>query len=552
MMMLDNGCLGGGLVARALKNEGVEMIFSLSGGHINPIYNGCLAEGIRIIDTRHEQAAVNMAEGWARYTGRPGVAVVTAGPGVVNALPGMAVAAQSGVPLVLIGGRSSLARRDMGAMQDIDQLALLRPLTKWARQVYQVERIPEYVAAAFRQAVAGRPGPVFLEIPVDIMHEEAALQQVRFPTNYYSRLRPCAEEKDIEAAAGLLAAAQRPLILAGSGVFWSGASAELMGFAQSLGIPVYTRNMGRGTFPENHDLAGGFFPIGLMQADVVLILGTRLDWTVGYGRPPLLRMGTKTIQVDLEASEIGQNRPADLGLVGDIRAVLQQLGRCLKPEAMQMEESWPGTIRVLRDAARESAFQGVDPAAALIHPAALCRELAALLPPETLLVVDGGDIAGFAVLTMEAVSPSSLIWIGAFGHLGVGLPFAIAGKLAHPARPVVLLTGDGAFGFSAMEFNTALRHDVPVVTVIANDSGWGQIRRGQRRDYGRTAGVELGPVRYDLMVEALGGSGILVEKLDGLKPALEKALAGGRPACINVKTDPESGFSGMDLPWKIN
>lgn len=552
MQQQDDGVSGGGLVARALKNEGIETIFSLSGGHINPIYNGCLDEGIRIIDTRHEQSAVHMAEGWARYTGKPGVAVVTAGPGVINALPGMAVAAQSGVPLVLIGGRSSLARRDIGAMQDIDQLALLRPLTKWARQVYQAERIPEYVAAAFRQAVTGRPGPVFLEIPVDIMHEKRALEEVRFPAHYYSRSRPCAGEGDIHEAARILAAAKRPLILAGSGVFWSGASAELIAFAEALRIPVYSRNMGRGTFPEDHELAGGFSPIGLMQADVVLIMGTRLDWTAGYGRPPLLKMSTKTIHVDIEAAEIGRNRPATLGIAGDIKAVLQQLRESMRPAAMHMEASWPQTIGVLREAARESALQSVDASAEPIHPALLCRELGSLLPSDTLLVVDGGDIAGFAVLTMQALSPSSLIWIGAFGHLGVGLPFAIAGKAAHPGRPVVLITGDGAFGFSAMEFSTAVRHDLPVVAVIANDGGWGQIRRGQRRDYGRTVGVELGSLRYDHMVKALGGYGASVEKPADLGAALEEALNSGLPSCINVKTSPDTGFSGMDLPWKIN
>lgn len=552
MQQQNDQFLGGGLVARALKNEGVDTIFSLSGGHINPIFNGCAVEGIRIIDTHHEQAAVHMAEGWARYTGRPGVAVATAGPGVVNALPGMAVASQSAVPLVLIGGRSSLARRDMGAMQDMDQLSLMRPLTKWSRQVYQAERIPEYVAAAFREAVTGRPGPVFLEIPIDIMHEKRALEQVRFPESYYCRSRPCAEEKDIATAVELLAEAKRPLILAGGGVFWSDASAALIRFAESRGIPVYTRNMGRGTFPEDHELAGGFFPIGLMQADLVLILGTRLDWTVGYGRPPLLGMGTKTIRVDIEASEIGQNRPATVGLVGDIGAILQQLERSLAPEKMKIEATWAQTIGVMREAARESAFQGASPEAELIHPALLCRELGALLPPEAMVVVDGGDIAGFAVLTMKARSPSSLIWIGAFGHLGIGLPFALAGQLAKPERPVVLLTGDGAFGFSAMELDTAVRHGVPLTVVIANDGGWGQIRRGQRRDYGRTVGVELGMTRYDRIAETLGGEGAYVEKMAELRPALENALASGKPSCINVRTDPDSGFSGMDLPWKIN
>ncbi len=548
----NDGVPGGSLVAKALYNEGVEQIFSLSGGHINPIFDGCLSEGVRIIDTHHEQAAVHMAEGWARYSGKPGVAVVTAGPGVVNALPGMAVAAQSGVPLVLIGGRSSLARRDIGAMQDIDQLELMRPLTKWARQVYQVERIPEYVASAFRQAVSGRPGPVFLEIPVDIMNEKTDPGNVRFPTAYYCTARPCAEGCDIKKAAQILASARRPVILAGSGVFWSGASAELQNFAETLGIPVYTRNMGRGTFPEDHPLAGGFFPIGLMQADAALILGTRLDWTVGYGRPPLLKMSTNTIHVDIEPSEIGQNRPASFGLTGDIKAVLEQLAGELKPEQMQVESNWPDTIKVMREAARESAVQGADPEAEFIHPALLCRELRSLLPNDASLVVDGGDIAGFSVLTMDALSPSSLIWIGAFGHLGVGLPFAIAGKLANPARPVVLITGDGAFGFSAMELATAVRHKIPVITIIANDGGWGQIRRGQRRDYGRTVGVELGSLRFDQIATILGGFGTHVEKLEDLKPALDAAMECGLPACINVRTDPESGFAGMDLPWKIN
>jgi acetolactate synthase I/II/III large subunit len=551
-MQQERDLTGGDLVARSLKSEGVDLIFSLSGGHINPIYNGCLSEGVRIIDTHHEQAAVHMAEGWARYTGRPGVAVVTAGPGVVNALPGMAVAAQSAVPLVLIGGRSSLARRDIGSMQDIDQIELMRPLTKWARSVYQVERIPEYLAAAFRQAVTGRPGPVFLEIPVDIIGEKVGDRKVRYPSDYYSTLRSCAEESDLARAAEMLAAAERPLILAGSGVFWSGASGELLDFAERLGIPVYTRNMGRGTFPEDHRLAGGFFPIGLMQADVVLILGTRLDWTVGYGRPPLLKMAAKTIRVDIEPAEIGQNRPAEIGLVGDIKAILIRLKDCLDGKAMQAEESWPGTIQAMREMARASSSEGADPEAEKIHPALLCLEMRELLPADSSVVVDGGDIAGFAVLTMDALTPSSLIWIGAFGHLGVGLPFALAGKLAQPERPVFMITGDGAYGFSAMEFDTAVRHQIPVISIIANDGGWGQIRRRQKSDFGRTVGVELGITRYDLIAETLGGFGAYVETIKDLKPALEQAIASGLPAVINVRTDPDSGFAGMDLPWKIN
>ncbi|MEW5785150.1 MAG: thiamine pyrophosphate-binding protein, partial [Bacillota bacterium] len=237
---------GGDLIAHALKNEGIDLVFALSGGHINPIFDGCLSEGIRIIDTRHEQGAVHMAEGWARFTGRPGVAVVTAGPGVVNALPGIAVASQSAVPLVVLAGRSSMALRDLGSMQDIDQLELVRPLVKWARSVYQVERLPEYVATAFRQAVTGRPGPVFLEVPIDIINETVGKGGARFPTYYCSRMRPQACPEAVAEAVKLLAESERPLILAGSGVWWSGAATEMMVLAETAGIPVYTRTMARG------------------------------------------------------------------------------------------------------------------------------------------------------------------------------------------------------------------------------------------------------------------------------------------------------------------
>lgn len=552
--MEKNKWHGGDLIARALKKEGVELIFALSGGHINPIFDGCLTEGIRIIDTRHEQGALHMAEGWARFTGRPGVAVVTAGPGVLNALPGIGVASQSAAPVVVIAGRSSLAQRDLGSMQDIDQLELVRPLVKWARSVYQVERLPEYVAAAFRHAVTGRPGPAFLEVPIDIINQEADKSGVIFPTRYYTLMRPHAAGEAVQEAASLLARAERPVILAGGGVWWSGAAAELTAFAEQTGIPVYTRTMARGAIPEDHPLAGGFYPLGLMQADVVLVLGARFDWTSGYGRPPLFSPGMKTIQVDIDAANIGKNRPAAVGLVGDVKAVLGQLAGALRGAALSVDPGWVSTIQTLRAVARDTVAGGAASDAEPIHPARLCRTVREFLPREAAVVVDGGDIAGFAVLTMDALSPASLQWVGAFGHLGVGLPFAIAGKLACPSRPVAVISGDGSFGLSAMEFDTAVRHNIPVVCIISNDCGWGQIRRGQRQAYGRerVTGCELGVKRYDLLVEALGGYGVYVEKLADLKPALEKAFASGLPACINVRTDPEAVFGGMDLPWSIH
>jgi len=546
---------GGNLVARMLKKEGVELIFSLSGGHINPIYDGCLTEKIRIIDTRHEQAAVHMAEGWARFTGQPGVAVVTAGPGVVNALPGIAVAAQSGVPMVVIAGRSSLAMRDLGSMQDIDQLELVRPLVKWARSVYQVERLPEYVATAFRQAKSGRPGPVFLEIPIDIIKSDAAEGvKVRYPTLYCPATRLFACQNAVDEAADLLSKAERPVIIAGSGVWWSGAADELTAFAEMTNIPVYTRTMARGAIPEDHPLAGGFYPLGLMQADLVLILGTRFDWTLGYGRPPLFKAGMKTIQVDIHTEDIGKNRPVDVALPGDVGAVLQQLIAALTGVKMRIDPQWTTNIQTLKSVARDAVNQQAASDDLPLHPARLVSEVQQFLPRDAAVVVDGGDIAGFTVLSMQAYTPGSLQWIGAFGHLGVGLPFALAGKLAFPDRPLVLITGDGSLGLSAMEFDTAVRHNIPIVCVVSNDSGWGQIRRVQRQTYGRdrTIGSDLGLKRYDQIVETLGGFGLYVEEAAEIKPALQKAFDSGKPACVNVRTDPEALFGGMDLPWPIH
>jgi acetolactate synthase I/II/III large subunit len=545
---------GGNLVAKMLKKEGVELIFSLCGGHIFPIYDGCITEGIRVVDTRHEQAAVHMAEGWARFTGKPGVAVVTAGPGLVNALPALAVAAQSAAPLVLIAGRSSLAMRDLGSMQDMDQLDLVKPLTKWARSVYQVERLPEYVATAFRQAQSGRPGPVFLEIPIDIIKQEVAEGvKVRYPELYCPGNRISACEKAVTEAANLLAKAERPLIVAGSGTWWSAAAKELTAFAEKYNIPVYTRMMGRGAIAEDHPLAGGLYPIGLMQSDLVLILGTRLDWVLGYGRPPLFPTSLKMIQVDIHAEDIGKNRPVDVALPGDVKTVLGQLDTALEKLELKADPQWPATIQVLKNMVIDNICQEAGSDTVPIQPARLCAEVQKFMSRDTALVVDGGDIAVFANFSLQALSPAGLQWVGAFGHLGVGLPYAVAGKLANPDRPLILITGDGSLGMSLMEFDTAVRHKVPVVCVVSNDGGWGQIRRAQRRNYSRDRVIctDLGGNRYDRLVEIMGGFGIAVERPEEIGPALEKAFASGKPACVNVMTDPEAACGGMDMPWMI-
>jgi acetolactate synthase-1/2/3 large subunit len=543
---------GGDLVVRALKEEGVKYIFGLSGAHINTIFDACIDFGIRVIDTRHEQAAVNMAEGWARFTGKPGVAVVTAGPGAVNAFPGVSVAMQSGSPVVIIAGRSSLERRDIGAMQDMDQIEVMHPVTKWSRSVYQTKRICEYMTSAFRQAQSGRPGPVFLEIPIDVVEGESHIEQVVWCKDYRTEHRPYGDPLAIEKAAGLLSKAQRPVIVAGGGVWWSGAGEELRALVEATNIPFYSRSMARGIIPDDHPLSGGMFPAGLTQADVVLILGAKLDWTIAYGRPPIFHPGIKVIQVDVEPEEIGKNRPVDIGIPGDARAVLSQLAQALKGK-YKAPETWAATVKAMMGGVRTQFAGDIRKTGSPVHPARLAQEVREFLPRDAALVVDGGDIAIFANVLLDAYSPGSLVWVGGFGHLGVGVPYANAAKLARPERPVALLTGDGSFGLSLMELDTAVRHRIPIVCVVANNGGWGQILREQNAKYGRdrVIGSQLGLRPYHKMVEAMGGYGERVERTEDVKGALERAFQSGLPACINVITDPEPKFPGMDFPWQI-
>ena len=543
---------GGELVLWGLKEEKVDCIFGLSGGHIGDIFDACIDYGVKIIDTRHEQAAVHMAEGWARFTGRPGVAVVTAGPGVVNCFPGVAVAMQSGSPLIVIAGRSSVERRDLGSMQDMDQVEVMRPVTKWARSVYQADRIPEYVSSAFRQAMSGRPGPVFLEIPVDVIDREVRNEEITWPHDYRTEYGPSANPDAIDKAVELLTHAKRPLIIAGSGAWWSGAADELRSFVEATQMPVYTRGMSRGIIPDDHPLCGGFFPGGLMQADVALIVGTRLNWTIGYGRPPLFNPELKVIQIDITHEEIGKNRRVDVGITGDAGLVLGQLREALEGKC-QVANDWMPTVKSMMTLVRTQYTGQIKENAELVHPAKLCQALRKALPRDALIAVDGGDIALFANLILDAFGPGSLIWVGGFGHLGVGIPYGIAAKAAYPEQKVVVLTGDGSIGFSFMEFDTAIRHGIPIVVVVSNDAGWGQIRRGQTKKYGRDriVGSNLDLRAYHEMVKAMGGHGELVERAEDLEQALDRAFASGLPSCINVTTDPEPDFPGMDFPWPI-
>lgn len=533
---------GGDLFVKALKREGVKYIFTLCGGHIAPIYNACINEGIEIIDVRHEQVAAHAAAGWARATGEPGVAVVTAGPGVTDSVTGVAEAFIAGCPLIEFGGRAPLSEFEIGTLQDMDQVRLMESITKWAKTVYEARRIPEYVSIAFRKAKSSTPGPVYLECPIDVLLlqrvEESA---VVFPENYCAEHEPSGNPALVKEAVALLMSAQRPIVIAGDGLFWAKADKELREFVELAQIPVQTAGFARGAVPEDHPLAVA--RVGTALADVVLALGVKFDFMLMYGRAPFFNADAKFIQVGVDPEMVGYNRGADIGIVGSPKAVLRQMIDEFKKTKKRAKRSvWIDELSAIAKMAEELAAQAYGAESLPIHPARLAKEVTEFLDRDAVVVIDGGDAAtGWFAPRFTAQSMGQVLMTGALGCLGVGTGFALAAKLAKRDKQVLIYFGDGSFGLNGMEFDTFVRHDLPVVSVISNDSAWGMVKHGQRMLYGddRLHGTVLKPrQRYDKMVEALGGYGEYVDRIEDIKPALARAFASGLPACINVEVDP--------------
>lgn len=523
---------GGRLIAKVLKQEGVECLFALCGGHIDPIFQGCLDEQIRVIDTRHEQAAVFMADAWARLTGKPGVAAVTAGPGVTNAVTGLWTAQGTASPIIVFGGRSPLKEFEWGSLQDMDSLSLAQTVTKWARAGYETGRIAEYVSMAFRHALGGRPGPVYLEFPSDILEGQVEEEEITIPKNYRTTARPQGDPALVKEAVDLLLAAERPLVIDGSGVWWSQAAEELQAFIELTKIPLGT---GLGNLPADHPLC---LPrVGTERADVVFLLGARLDFRLRFGRSPMFSENSRWVQVDIEPTEIGRNRPIDIGITGDAKAILKQMIAEAQDRCQGRKElPWVQECREQLKGQQEQLEALMNSDSVPIHPARLCKEIRDFIDRDATIVIDGGDISGWGSRSFRTYKPGHLLRVTPTGTLGVGTAFAIAAKVARPDKQVLLLNGDGSFGLNAMEFDTMVRHKLPIVCAIGNDEAWGMIRRPQlAKGPDRVIGTELGFVRYDKVVEALGGYGEAVEKPEDIRPALERAFASGQPACINVR-----------------
>jgi len=529
---------GGRLVARVLKQEGVECIFALPGGQIDSIFQGCLDEKIRVIDTSHEQAAIFMAEGWARVTGKAGVAAVSAGPGVTNAITGICNALGTGSPIIVFGGRSPLKEFELGSPLDLDSLPIVKTVTKWARSGYETKRVAEYVSMAFRQALGGRPGPAYLEFPMDVLEAEIEETEVVFPRDYRTIARAQGDPSLVREAIALLLGAERPLVIAGSGVWWSQAATELQEFIELTKIPVACVDMGQGSVPADHPLCLGNSVMAAGQADVVLLLGSRLSSRFRFGRPPASREESQWIQVDIEPTEIGRNRPIDIGIFADAKAVLKQMIQETQDTYGERKElPWVEECREqLRTRERQNEDMMNSNSVPVLYTR-LCKEIRDFINRDATVVIDGGEIAGCGIRTLRSYQPGHTLGV-ALGNswtIGVGTAFAMAARLARPDKQVLLLSGDGSFGMNAMEFNTMVSHNLPIVCVIGNDGAWGAIKRSQQNKGFEVIGTERSFIRYEKVVEALGGYGEAVEKPEDIRPALTRAFASGLPACINVR-----------------
>lgn len=539
---------GGVLAARALRDAGVQTVFGLSGGHILPLFEGLRVEGLRLIDTRHESGAAFMAEGWALATAEPGVVAVTAGPGLTNAVPGLAEAHAAGVPIFVIAGRTALSQRHRGAVQDLDQLELVQAVTKWRAACAQTERIPEHVAEAVHQCRSGAPGVAYLEIPQDVLMDRAVPTSASWPVGH-GETAPPAVSGNLDQALELLRRAERPVAVAGSGAFFSKAAGALTAFADATSIPVTTTSAARGLIDDYHPACLGSLVHGgvaLASSDVALVLGSRFNANLLYGGPPLFPPGQKVIQVDIRAENMGGRRRPEVELVGDVAATLDALrdGWQGSPETFR---AWAAQAKSAADSSRDSWDGEADRPAKGVHPGWLAREVAIFADehsPST-FVSDGGDSVLWGIAFSKAHRPGTNLFIGsAMGTLGIGLPFGIASRAARPEEPVFVFTGEGAFGFSAMELETAARHRLPVIVVVVNNGGWGDVRHEQRMLYGEEAdqGAILSNMRYDLLAEAVGGYGERVTEQDMVRPALDRALKAveeGVPAVVDVVTDPD-------------
>ncbi|HEY8490315.1 MAG TPA: oxalyl-CoA decarboxylase [Dehalococcoidia bacterium] len=543
-----NGAL---VVARALRQQGVDAVFGVVGHPVTGVAQAAQREGIRYYGMRHEQAAAYAAQAYSYLTGRVAAALVVSGPGMTNAISGLANAWANCWPMLLLGGSSDLALRGRGDFQEAPQVEAARPWCKWAGQAERVEQIPRFVADAVRSALYGRPGPTYLDLPGDVLSGTAEEERVAYPARVLDPPRPLADPEAVRAALDALRTAERPLVIVGKGAAWSRAEREVREFVEATGLPYLPAPMAKGLIPDDHpQSAASARSYALQHADLVFLIGARLNWIMHFGLPPRFAPDVRVVQLDISADEIGTNVPAEVALAGDARAVMGQLLAALRERPWQLGESpWLRALAEEKERNRQQVEPMLQDDSVPMGYYRVLREIDEALPRDAIVVSEGSNTMDIGRAVLNNYLPRHRLDAGTFGTMGVGPGFAIAAQAAHPDKRVVAVEGDSAFGFDGMEVEVAARYGMPITFVVVNNNGIGV--GVERLDPERPVppGALLPGARYEKVMEAFGGLGFYAETPDQLRAALREALAAERPSLINVPINPRARRKPQPFPW---
>ncbi|MHA1252180.1 MAG: thiamine pyrophosphate-binding protein [Candidatus Helarchaeota archaeon] len=548
---------GGDIIVKGLIEENVEFIFGIVGGQLLPIYDAVYRwgreHGIDTISVRHEQSAAHMADAYARLTGKIGVCMGTVGPGATDMVPGVGAAWADNIPILVITPQLSKKEEGLGSLQGgIDQITMYKPITKFQAHIHNPQKLEHFLYQAFREAVSGRPGPVHLDIVVDVLTTSFEKKDLLKPNKYRPIRRPEANTEDVKKAVDLILKAEKPLIISGGGVAMSGAWKEVQEFSEYLSIPAIVTRMGIGTFNnKNYTFIGGpglVAGAGTQAAsacDLIIAFGTRFSLITMFGQSPPWNLEAKLIHIDIDPAMIGKNRAVDVGIVSDCKLAAMKLINELKNKGIQKQDSsdWLNNLISIKNKFKEKIIKRCEPNIIPIHPSRLVKDVLEFMPEDSILVLDGGNILGFVqeqICVMIDRPPRSVLQSVGMGHLGSGLPYAIAAKLTYPNRPVFNISGDGSFGFNIQELETAVRYNLPIINIVGNDGAWGMIKAGQKTKYKkRYIDCDLPNVDYSAIGKGFGCYGERVSEPEKIIEALQNAVQSKKPAVIDVLIDPK-------------
>jgi acetolactate synthase-1/2/3 large subunit len=566
---------GGELIAETLAAFGIKEVFALHGSHLDPFFVACADYGIRLTDTRHEAAAGHAADGYARASGgRLGVCATTAGPGFTNALTAMANAYLDRTPVLFIAGAAPMREAEGNTLQGgFDQLAMATPVTKWAHRVTDVERLAEFVQRAVNIALSGTPGPVFLEIPIDVIFTPTT-QTVPKNLNEPRSTAPAPSKEFVDTLVEKFRKSERPVIIAGGGAVLSSCSEKLRKFAELTGIPVIASSKALGILPDNHPLYGGPAAALAMASaagfrpDTVLLLGARMGMFLGGAMGAIIPSEAFLAQIEIDPEEIGRIRLSDLPVIADCTAALDALLARASEQPWKKNESWPKQLRTWRPTlAANFEKEPIQTRPGVIHPYHAVKAVLDVLPPDIAIVTDGGETGNWVGDSVRSAGPGQFLRCGYLGCLGVSSGFAMGAARANPGRPVVCFAGDGGVGFNIQEFDTMVRHKLPIVTIVLNNAEWGMSRNAQSLLYGknRETIVTLADTAYDVVARGFGAAGTRIDTYEKIGPAVLEALASNMPSCLNIIVDNKimhprtramvgdvSGADGIPIPYYAN